>query len=105
MNNMKINEIKDEIRNFEFFCKNESVSLYVQGSIMIYEKDDHEFLFGMSYIEHFDLFSLTIDHNNPFSSTWNLFNTVEEMMNRIGRLIGRYEKKELNYQSFRKGMA
>ena len=64
-------------------------------------KTGQTLLFGLTYLEKFEEYSLTIDLDKDGSlvySIWNPFPTLDDMMNRIFRLIDLFNNKEYNLQ-------
>ena len=100
MNNKEKNEeIQHKLTQLEYVCKQASIDVFKESmsNMFILKTNNIQILFTLSYIEHFDQFSLTIDyHGETFSSGWNLFNNTHEMFWRITQLINFLTKKSLN---------
>jgi len=85
-------KIQQEITKLEHVCKQKNIDCYIESlcNYFLFKSKNYNILFNMTYLKHFDSYSLTIDiykKDESFSSTWNLFPTLREMMVRITNLI------------------
>lgn len=102
----EITNIQQEIKKLEHACKQNNLGCYIEhnSNIFIFKSKNYRILFIMTYLKHFDSYSLTIDNHKSdelFTSTWNLFATLPEMMHRIVTLIEVLTDKSIHYDQFK----
>lgn len=93
-------EIQIKIKELEYKCKQKSIDCYIEQSrnYFLFKSENYNILFNLTYLKHFDSYSLTIDvyqTNKSFSSSWNLFPTLHEMIFRITTLIDKITGKPI----------